>query len=494
MRVFTAGNELNDYTADEFAAYGVADSPTFNQPGGAFTPQGNGGKYYFHLPASGWGLVKNFQTGNMVVPNGIRECYVRFHFHAGGRADGRWEILRFLDANYAVIFSLELQDHSSGSSYGGLFNLGFYQSNNTIIIHPGQYGFRNDFWHKIELYLKMGGSGGVVTLWVNDIQIWTATGAIVGPAAQTFFTLLAIYTTGITGGGMNFRAYDNIAVNAITDGLGNNIAGTVNTGRCGNGYVVGTLPARTGIFSQFTNDYGTSTNNFNHVNQLVTQNPTTFVGSNTPNTKDTYGFPRIPQEFRSVPIVKGVGFAVRNGTAITKAKMLLEPGYTAPVSAPTVTMAGGGSVDAGTHQWLITNVQSINPNDNESLPGPASGVITVVSGTQTANLTAIPLGPTGTAARRVFRTKAGGSTFFFVGQIPDNTTTVFTDALADASLGTANPPSELALPAGVGVGVTLPVGGYNYVTQQFESNPNNGNSPFTPNEINSIQAGAQFIA
>jgi hypothetical protein len=43
-------------------------------------------------------------------------------------------------------------------------------------------------------------------------------------------------------------------------------------------------------------------------------------------------------------------------------------------------------------------------------------------------------------ARRIYRTIGGGSRFLFVRQINDNTTTTFTDNLADSGLGLATPP------------------------------------------------------
>jgi hypothetical protein len=388
MRVFTAGNELGDYTADEFAAYGVAESPTFNQLGGAKSPQGQGGQYYFHCP-SGWGLYKNFQTGTMQVPNGIKECYLRAHVHMGGRSDGRWEIFRFLDAAGAIVFSLQLEDPvGAGATPGGNFTFNMWQGTSTSRLagigtsSAQAWMFRNDVWNKVELYLKLAASGGRLTLWVNDILVWDVGGAIVGPAAQLFFTQFVVCNFQQSGGGSNFHGFDNIAINAIKDGTDVDISGTTNKGRCGNGYLIGHFPAKNGTNSQLTNDYGNSTNNFNHVNQLPSQNPVNFVGTNTPNQKDTYGFPRLPEEFRSINVIAAKAYAVRNGTTISKAKFSLIPAAEA----------------------------------------------------------------------------------------------------------------EILLPAGGGVGVALPVGGYGYITQHFEKNPNTSDNPFTPAEYNGAEAGLQFIA
>lgn len=51
----------------------------------------------------------------------------------------------------------------------------------------------------------------------------------------------------------------------------------------------------------------------------------------------------------------------------------------------------------------------------------------------------ITVGPTGTTARRLYRTEVGGSVYKLVTQINDNTTTTYTDNLPDASLGVQAP-------------------------------------------------------
>lgn len=335
MRLFTAGNELNDYTADEFAAYTVAESPTFNQPGGYRTPGGKGGKYYFYCPTN-WGLKKDFTTGSMVVPGlptslGINECYIKFHFNNGTRQDGEWEFFRLFDGAGNVILKLCNADGGNPLVY-------FYvrRGDNTGFIAPSQYPFiGNQVWNKIELYVKFGTSGGIVTLWVNDILIGTATGNIAGPAAQTYFTAMALYNATIAGGGRNWNAYDNIAINAITDGAGNNIAGTYHNGRCSNGYVVNKYPTGPGGTSQLVNDFGTSTSNFAHVNQPLTTNPSGFVGTSTVNQKDKYTFQPPEPEFRGVNVVRQVALATRNGPTISHLKFAFTPAGGSEVQAPS---------------------------------------------------------------------------------------------------------------------------------------------------------------
>lgn len=58
-----------------------------------------------------------------------------------------------------------------------------------------------------------------------------------------------------------------------------------------------------------------------------------------------------------------------------------------------------------------------------------------------ASLANIPLGPTGTSGRKLYRTAAGGSQLKLLATIADNTTATYTDSTADASLG-ANVPTS----------------------------------------------------
>lgn len=114
----------------------------------------------------------------------------------------------------------------------------------------------------------------------------------------------------------------------------------------------------------------------------------------------------------------------------------------APGAPTTSAPTAGGSCDAGTHLWAVTFLNAAG----ETTIGTAGTVRTCVSSTgQTEALTAIPTGPTGTVNRNVYRTKAGTSTPYFLDCasapcIANNTTTTFSDTLADSALG-AGPPS-----------------------------------------------------
>jgi len=104
-------------------------------------------------------------------------------------------------------------------------------------------------------------------------------------------------------------------------------------------------------------------------------------------------------------------------------------------AAPTVgAPTSGGSCTAGTHYAMITFLTT----QGESYTGTASAQFTCVTSTgQTVPLTVIPTGPIGTLTRNVYMSKQGTSSpYFLVGNIADNTTTIYSITTADGSLGT----------------------------------------------------------
>jgi len=59
-------------------------------------------------------------------------------------------------------------------------------------------------------------------------------------------------------------------------------------------------------------------------------------------------------------------------------------------------------------------------------------------------LTGIPIGGALVTGRKLYRTTAGGTVYMLLATIADNTTTVYTDNIADASLGAGAPSSNTA--------------------------------------------------
>ena len=112
----------------------------------------------------------------------------------------------------------------------------------------------------------------------------------------------------------------------------------------------------------------------------------------------------------------------------------------APGAITAALGSGAGNVDNGTHRYLCTFVTA----DGETQAGAVSNAITIVNKAVTGKivLTDIPTGSSHVTFRRIYRTAANGSTYLLLTTIPDNSTTTYTDNLADSSLGTQAPTSN----------------------------------------------------
>ena len=120
-----------------------------------------------------------------------------------------------------------------------------------------------------------------------------------------------------------------------------------------------------------------------------------------------------------------------------KTDLILAALGTAP-AAPTLALAAGTTLGVGVYKYLTTNVDN---NGGETLAG-TSASITTTTNNQAVSLSAIATGPTGTAKRNIYRTKVGLSVFLLLTTLNDNTTTTYTDTIADASLGSTSPPAH----------------------------------------------------
>ena len=121
--------------------------------------------------------------------------------------------------------------------------------------------------------------------------------------------------------------------------------------------------------------------------------------------------------------------------------------FSAPASAPSAARAVGSGMGTGVYQYLTTFLTQ----GGETPAGPSVSV-TTTGGNNQVSISNIPIGPAtapvGSIAtnyvigRNIYRTLVGGSTFYLLTTITDNTSTTYTDSTADASLFTnASPPT-----------------------------------------------------
>lgn len=129
----------------------------------------------------------------------------------------------------------------------------------------------------------------------------------------------------------------------------------------------------------------------------------------------------------TVAIVQGTTYVQVAGANCYRFSETLAP------TAPTVALGAAGAL-TGVYSYKITFVTA----DGETEGGTKS--VEVTAAAQRIELTAIPVSddPTVTA-RKIYRTAAGGSIHKLVTTLADNTTTVYSDNIADGSLGATAP-------------------------------------------------------
>jgi hypothetical protein len=105
--------------------------------------------------------------------------------------------------------------------------------------------------------------------------------------------------------------------------------------------------------------------------------------------------------------------------------------------------AGAGNVADGAYKYTCTFVNAAGESVEQN---PTSH--TVTGGPRAVSLSTIPLGPVGTTARKVYRTKAGGSTYYLLTTISDNTTATYSDTTVDGSLSATTLPTTMYMTGG----------------------------------------------
>ena len=119
------------------------------------------------------------------------------------------------------------------------------------------------------------------------------------------------------------------------------------------------------------------------------------------------------------------------GMMKTDGTNLFKWGIDAPTTSPSATAGDAGNLN-GTYQWRVTFVRKQGTYVVESNPSPASAPLSLSN--RAANLT-IPISSDPQVnARRIYRYGGTRTTWDLVAEIPDNTTTTYTDNTPDSNL------------------------------------------------------------
>lgn len=141
----------------------------------------------------------------------------------------------------------------------------------------------------------------------------------------------------------------------------------------------------------------------------------------------------------------------------------------AELGAPFAELNTGSNLDASS--WYQYKV-AFYDGTTYSYSTARSNPINTGSSVRDIRLTDIPLGPTGTTIRYIYRTEGQASraavlaqtAYFQVDDIADNTTTAFNDAIADATIATDPAPTWATVSAGTNL--TPPKGAYAYIHRE----------------------------
>jgi len=107
-------------------------------------------------------------------------------------------------------------------------------------------------------------------------------------------------------------------------------------------------------------------------------------------------------------------------------------GCAVPSTACTAAEAASGNLDdSAVYYWKITYVYG---DYGESNGSAASTIVTTTGASKKGALTAIPIGGQFVTARNIYRTEGGGSDYYYVGALADNTTTTYSDTSSDATI------------------------------------------------------------
>lgn len=134
-----------------------------------------------------------------------------------------------------------------------------------------------------------------------------------------------------------------------------------------------------------------------------------------------------------LPVVQG-GTTKVTTTAATSFLAGVGDKITAPTTGPSVAVGAAGAL-TGTYTYGVAYVTA----NGTTAPWPGTPPQVTVS-SQQVSVTNIPVGPAGVTARLLYRSKPQTAStdvkdFYLVATIADNTTTTFTDNVADGSLG-----------------------------------------------------------
>jgi len=139
-----------------------------------------------------------------------------------------------------------------------------------------------------------------------------------------------------------------------------------------------------------------------------------------------------------------------------------------------VIASGGANLDAAAdYSYKITfNTDVDGSSGTNYINGAVSNTVTTDASNRKVTLTNIPLGPATISSRVIFRTEGGGSTYYKIDTIADNSTTTYADDIADTTataMGAVNHDVPLGKYLYIGQERLFVTGDYNFPNYIYHS-------------------------
>lgn len=265
-RVLTCGWETGDVA--EAGASTIGTNMALSVVSSTPTPRG--ATYCLKAGLSSGGTIaptyKGFATGT------LSEIWVRFAFYAHGLS-GENAIAQLLESAAAVQTTLTY------SSADGLLRA--YRATSTALLGAASASFGQDSWHLIEWRSQfLTTTTGTTEVWLDGTRVINFSGDNSATsnlnAASVLLGLLTSLSSQTAG---LYAAYDDIAVN--------NVSGTLNNGRPGDGRVVLLTPTGAGSNTGLSRGGTDSGANWSQTEELP-PSMTDYVFGATAALRDTY--------------------------------------------------------------------------------------------------------------------------------------------------------------------------------------------------------------
>jgi len=286
-----------------------------------------GGAYYLKVRNDNAALSRAFKRN---IGPAVSEAWGRFAFNDEGfvrRPNARifeWHL-------NGIGLIAEIQERDIAASTFGVKLVG---PSNQLIKDNGTQFIRGSegVWSLAEWHIKLAGSDGRFELWWDGVKRIDYTGPLAGPGGETVFDAVIVgqgASQGTTPASP--RGYDDIAIN--------DVSGTVNNGRIGDGVILNLRPVTPGTTTQLLSDLGAAApHNFSRVSR--DEDPNGFVGTDVPGSKDTYRMgglleeTSLPTTHGSFPSLLLAAKAVQNGPAVSNIRYSITPGGGAEIQEP----------------------------------------------------------------------------------------------------------------------------------------------------------------